>query len=131
MILIGYHSTGAYKLYDPNKNKVVISRDVVIIEDEHWDWKAKKTSLTQIDPAILHDDSSVTEDSDSHDHQRPQRTRNPPARLNDYEIHPDDAVDDEGDLVHIALMADSEPLSEVEAMKHSVWKNAMTEEIRY
>jgi len=32
MILIGYHPTGAYKLYDPRMRKVVISRDVLINE---------------------------------------------------------------------------------------------------
>jgi len=39
MILIGYHPTGAYKLYDPERNKVIISRDVVIDERKEWSWK--------------------------------------------------------------------------------------------
>jgi hypothetical protein len=34
MILIGYHPTGAYKLYDPVTNKVHISRDVIVNENE-------------------------------------------------------------------------------------------------
>ena len=29
MILIGYHPTGAYKLYDPRMRKVVISKHVL------------------------------------------------------------------------------------------------------
>ena len=33
MILVGYHSTGAYRLYDPLTHKIFISRDVVIDED--------------------------------------------------------------------------------------------------
>ena len=32
LILIGYHPTGAYKLYDPERQTVVISRDVVVDE---------------------------------------------------------------------------------------------------
>ncbi|MCH85421.1 retrovirus-related Pol polyprotein from transposon TNT 1-94, partial [Trifolium medium] len=36
MILIGYHSTGAYKLYDPKTPKVQISRDVIVNETEAW-----------------------------------------------------------------------------------------------
>ena len=36
MILIGYHPTGAYKLYDPRMRKVVISRDVLIDETKGW-----------------------------------------------------------------------------------------------
>ncbi|XP_073222566.1 uncharacterized protein [Cicer arietinum] len=37
MILVGYHPTGAYKLYDPTKGKIVVSRDVKITEQEYWD----------------------------------------------------------------------------------------------
>ncbi|XP_019416453.1 PREDICTED: uncharacterized protein LOC109327756 [Lupinus angustifolius] len=43
MILIGYHPTGAYKLYDPLKDKVQISRDVIVLEHENW--KEMTTSL--------------------------------------------------------------------------------------
>jgi hypothetical protein len=38
MIFIGYHSTGAYKLYNPRNNKVTMSRDVKVVESEFWDW---------------------------------------------------------------------------------------------
>jgi len=37
MILIGYHVTGAYRLYNPHKQKVEISRDVYFNEEEAWD----------------------------------------------------------------------------------------------
>ncbi|WVZ20583.1 hypothetical protein V8G54_007905, partial [Vigna mungo] len=37
MVFVGYHSTGAYKLFDPIKRIMKISRDVIVIEDEHWD----------------------------------------------------------------------------------------------
>jgi len=39
MILIGYHPTGAYKLYHPKMRKVVISRDVLIDETKGWNWE--------------------------------------------------------------------------------------------
>jgi predicted nucleotidyltransferase len=32
MILVGYHNTGGYKLFDPVKRNIVISRDVLIDE---------------------------------------------------------------------------------------------------
>jgi len=32
MILVRYHSTGAYRLYDPATRKIFISRDVVVNE---------------------------------------------------------------------------------------------------
>ena len=38
MVLIGYHSTGAYKLYSPNDDKLVISRDIVVDESKGWNW---------------------------------------------------------------------------------------------
>lgn len=38
MVLISYHSTSAYKLYSPNDDKLVISRDVLVDESERWDW---------------------------------------------------------------------------------------------
>jgi hypothetical protein len=37
MILVGYHSTGGYKLYDPVNKCIVISRDVVVDELKEWD----------------------------------------------------------------------------------------------
>ncbi|MCI86796.1 hypothetical protein A2U01_0108077, partial [Trifolium medium] len=36
---------------------------------------------------------------------RPQRTRQVPARLNDCEVTTDSAVNDEGELIHFALLA--------------------------
>ena len=69
---------------------------------------------------------STTEGEDDH-HQtsrRPQRTRYAPVRFDDYEINTDDDVNDEGELVHIALMANSEPISELETMKHTVRKGS-------
>jgi len=39
MILLGYHSTRAYKLYDSISKKVQISRDVIIYENEAWKWE--------------------------------------------------------------------------------------------
>ena len=54
--------------------------------------------------------------------QRPQRARIMPAIFDDFEMNTNDAMTDEGDLVQIALMANSELLSESEALKHTVWK---------
>ena len=38
MILLGYHSTGGYKLLNQVKNKIVINRDVVVDEHNEWKW---------------------------------------------------------------------------------------------
>jgi len=36
MILVGYHKTGAYRLYNPIIGKVIISKDIIIDENESW-----------------------------------------------------------------------------------------------
>jgi len=61
---------------------------------------------------------------------RPQRNRQAPVRLTDCEITSDDAVNDEGDLIHFALLADAEPINYKEALKNDVWRRAMVEEIQ-
>lgn len=38
IILIGYHSTGAYKMYSPYDEKLVINRDVLVDESKWWNY---------------------------------------------------------------------------------------------
>ncbi|MCH80525.1 copia-type polyprotein [Trifolium medium] len=153
MIFIGYHSTCAYKLYNPRNNKVTMSRDVKIVESELWDWEnAKESSIdhrhifTNIESLDSSDNDSVENeplnavvpDSDEENEamvsppvirQLPQRNRQLPSRLADCELLTDSAVNNEGDLVHFALLADSEPVNFNEALQMNVWKNAMIEEL--
>ena len=51
------------------------------------------------------------------------RNRNPPARLTDCEVTSDNAVNDEGDFIHFALLADAEPVNYKEALK--LWRTAV------
>ena len=37
MILVGYHSTGGYNLFDPVKKQIVINRDVIIDDVIRWE----------------------------------------------------------------------------------------------
>ena len=40
-VLLGYEDgSKAYRVYDPIKNKVIVSRDVVFEEDKQWDWQS-------------------------------------------------------------------------------------------
>ncbi|MCI64509.1 hypothetical protein A2U01_0085767, partial [Trifolium medium] len=39
--LSGLVKISAYKLYNPNSNKVVISRDVVVDEKSQWNWNSE------------------------------------------------------------------------------------------
>ncbi|PNX76333.1 putative LRR receptor-like protein kinase [Trifolium pratense] len=137
MILIGYHPTGAYKLYNPMTNKVNISRDVIVNEAEQWKWETNPVYRDEVQYNHVHLESS--DDSDGEDGYeeedtvqaenadvpedveasvRPQRTRHAPARLNDCEVTHDSAVNDEGELIHFALLADSEPVNFRDALKN-------------
>jgi hypothetical protein len=142
MILIGYHPTGAYKLYNPVNQKVHFSRDVIVNEAEKWKWENEPEYNSEIQQSYIYPDSSdESEGEDDHevtaDDQeeiiapaRSQRNRNPPARLTDCEVTSDNAVNDEGDFIHFALLADAEPVNYKEALKTDVWKRAMVEKLQ-
>ena len=38
LVLVVYHKVGAYKLFNPINDKIVMSRDMVIDENSAWDW---------------------------------------------------------------------------------------------
>ena len=57
------------------------------------------------------------------------RQRQVPQRLNDFEMLNDGAINDEGEIVHFALLAESEPLTVEEAMQNKKWIKAMNEEV--
>ena len=44
MVFLGYaEGTKAYQLYDPCRDKVLVSRDVVFDEEVAWDWSSPST----------------------------------------------------------------------------------------
>jgi hypothetical protein len=147
MIFVGYHRTSAYRLYNPITDKVEINRDVKVIENDSWDWKEKSTSKKTYE-VDLDDDSNkpvtfvdqnqgTNSDEDMHTSSddevvvpRPQRNIQLPRRLADCEIAPDNAVNNEGEIVHYVMLADTEPIDVKAALKSKVWKEAMNEELR-
>lgn len=42
MIFVRYHSTRAYRLYNPRMKDICISKDVVMNEAKMWDWSGKE-----------------------------------------------------------------------------------------
>jgi hypothetical protein len=145
MILVGYHPTGAYRLYDPVNEKVEVNRDVVVCENESWDWKGKcKVTNNQLLTSEEHGEEDVTTTTvnaeastssgsnaviTSSEAAGSKRVRAPSQRLQGYEVYRDDVINTEGDLVHFALFVDSEPVNFEEAIASEVWKKAMTDEI--
>ena len=61
--------------------------------------------------------------------EQPRRQQRQPVHLQDCEVNLDDEVDDNGDLVHFAFLADLEPVRLADAIQHPKWKEAMNEEL--
>ena len=135
MILVGYHATGAYKLYNPKTKKMTFSRDVIVDEAKSWDWIASSSTDKSQTSHISDDEAGTVESDDEIEvpnvefRTRSTRVRSTPARLQDCELVNDNEVTAEGDLVHFALLAGSEPLNYIEALSNLKWKQAMIEEL--
>ncbi|CAJ2628037.1 unnamed protein product [Trifolium pratense] len=69
MILIGYHPTGAYKLYNPVTQKVHISRDVIVNEEEKWKWEKEPVYNSELQSTFIYPSSS--DESDGGDEGEP------------------------------------------------------------
>jgi len=59
--------------------------------------------------------------------ERPRRQQRQLVHLQDCEVNLDDEVDDNGDLVHFAFLADSEPVRLANAIQHPKWQEAIYE----
>ncbi|KAK2440388.1 putative mitochondrial protein [Trifolium repens] len=157
MILVGYHVTGAYKLYNPISKKMIFSRDVIVDEAKSWDWIAgSSTSVPQFNQISDDEADSVESNDEIEENEAPvqvvddvdivtdtnvihvgnndgirksTRTRKTPARIQDCIIADDNEVNEDGDLVHFALLAGAEPINYVDALTDKKWKQAMIEEL--
>lgn len=137
MILVGYHATGGYKLLDPRSKQVSMSRDVIFDELKEYEWKEDPISNTTkvlVDSIIPEELSDTTDELPTRNTEggtrRSQRVMQPSQMLKDYEVMKDSQITDEGDIVHLALYADAEPVSFEEALKNDKWVNAMKEELK-
>ncbi|KAK7264214.1 hypothetical protein RJT34_31819 [Clitoria ternatea] len=114
----GYsEDTKAYKLYNPETQKVIISRDITFDEDEAWDWSEKEKALFPVPVTIHREVEDTTEEPsaestpDSPPQRYPQRERRPPPHLQDYEVgRDDDPKDTEEEVTYYALFTDCDPL---------------------
>lgn len=61
--------------------------------------------------------------------QRPQRVRQIPRILIDFESLHDTKIDYEGKVIQSAMMVDSEPVNIIETLKKKVWVNTMKKEL--
>jgi len=121
-VLIGYHVTCGYKLFDPNSRKVIICRDVVIDESSCWNWQeTSQGTQSGTSPTIsLTDDvvGDVTGQQEPHEQtRRSQRVTQPPTRFKDYEVFNDLAVTENGNFVHFALIAEADQIEFDDAIR--------------
>jgi hypothetical protein len=148
----------AYKLYDPAKKKIVVSRDVVFEECKAWNWNSGVDSSNNQTACDTDDDNDLAEtlevnndddNSDSsnnesgveivpdtssseEDNLLPPRIRKTPQKFRDCLTgsQMDQAINAEEALHNLAIFVSSEdPKTFDEAQKLDVWKKAMDQEI--
>lgn len=130
LILIGYHPTGAYKLYDPVQKKVLISRDVVVDESATWDWNKPKPTSVQLQLECSDQVELLGQvQSTQQQQRRSQRMRFHLSRLTDFKVFCSDSFVGEDEHVHMALLADVEPLVWQQAVQQDERKSAVLEEL--
>jgi len=61
--------------------------------------------------------------------ERPRRQQRQPVHLQDCEVNLDYEVDDNGDLVHFAFLAESKPVRLADAIQHPKWQKDINEEL--
>jgi hypothetical protein len=136
-IFIGYSSNSkAYKLYNPETKKVIISRDVTFDEGGMWNWSSKSQKELIVTPNDYEEEAenidTTPDEPDEPDEpetsNRAQRNRRVPARLQDCVLGTDNDPSDE-EIINFALFADCEPVTFEEAAGNENWIKAMDEEI--
>ncbi|MCI03247.1 retrovirus-related pol polyprotein from transposon tnt 1-94 [Trifolium medium] len=78
---------------------------------------------------MFEDVQAVPEEARDAEVRRSSRVRTLPPRLNDCIITRDNEITEEGDLVHLAFNAETEPVDFEDAVKSEKWLSAMNEEI--
>lgn len=94
MVLLGYHSTGGYRLFNPKNKQIVISwaRDDVVDEFKSWDWNKDIGERSTRMLVYLNNAEDEILTTAATEVRRSQRARQVPARLHDYMVVPDTAV---------------------------------------
>lgn len=124
MIVVGYHSTSGYKLYDTTNRRILINRDVIV--DEIKELQQLVTSYVKdvsgysiensfsiefesVEPALV--EARMEENV-----RRSTRQRGLPQRLKYCEMFRDNKANDDGEFVHFALMAESKSVKRKETL---------------
>ena len=127
-VFIGYdEKTKGYKLMDPINKKVVVNRDVIVDEASEWNCENSLEPVVEQGrtTTILEPTNNVTNISDdipsSDDEAEPRNQKTRTLQ---------DLYDTTGEVHLVCLMADTEDISFVEAVRIKKWQTAMDEEIK-
>ncbi|MCH84025.1 copia-type polyprotein, partial [Trifolium medium] len=128
MILVGYHVTAGSSTSRPQLSQISDDEtDAVESSDEIEETEAPVVA-NQDNNVII--DNEIDEATDNNNGTRKSnRTKKVPPRIQDCITANDNEVDEDGDLVHFALLAGAEPINYLEAMSNLKWKQAMEEEL--
>ncbi|KAE8686001.1 hypothetical protein F3Y22_tig00111088pilonHSYRG00304 [Hibiscus syriacus] len=128
-----------YRLWDPTARKVIISRDVIFVEDKlqrkEDDDSAEKSETTQIHVENEVEQRDSSEAEPAHDEQEPGSSEAPTTRQSDRVRRRPNWNSDyviEGNIAYCLLTEDGEPSTYQEAIHSSdvsLWMIAMQEEI--
>nr|KYP44586.1 Retrovirus-related Pol polyprotein from transposon TNT 1-94 [Cajanus cajan] len=158
-VLLGVsEESKAYKLYDPVKKKILISRDVKFQEDAAWDWsEAKNSSILDTGELNPLEESSQVAEEKTQDKSNDTAatssatTTNSSSNVPDYSVPAASESHDQGrtrrpptwmrdyvtgdalteeDAMNFAMFAGADPVTYNQASKSQHWRNAMDAEIQ-
>jgi len=140
-VLLGVsEESKAYRLYDPNSQKIVVSRDIVFEEDKHWEWEKTHEELIVVDLEL---ENSEAENEDNEDTVQEEvenatsdgsprsnegRVRMPPIWMRDYASG--ERLSEEEDVAYLVMLAADDPICFEDAVKDEKWRKAMDAEIK-
>ncbi|GAU46952.1 hypothetical protein TSUD_281870 [Trifolium subterraneum] len=119
MIFVGYHRNGAYRLYNPTSDKIEISRDVKVLENESRDWKQKSTSKKPCEVDLDVGTSNANAPVNFFDQHQHQENHNE-----------EDASSDDDNRIQLPLRTHRITQIPRSALKSRVWLEAMIDELK-
>ena len=127
-ILIGYSTTSkAYKIYDLNSNKVVVARDVKVVENATWDWKnSSGAGSKQMQQDELDVENMIDQQTDVAGNIEQQTEWDAIENIDDQPVKGTRSLSNNYSRCNVA---EAEPVDVEEAMNSQVWIATLKEEL--